>query len=55
MAGVYRASSIKVAEAAKVIENAQGDLNIAFVNEQALIFDPLRVDMREMLEAAGTK
>ncbi|MFZ8899769.1 MAG: nucleotide sugar dehydrogenase, partial [Alphaproteobacteria bacterium] len=54
-AGVYRASSIKVAEAAKVIENAQRDLNIAFVNELALIFDRLGVDTREVLEAAGTK
>ena len=54
-AGVYRASSIKVAEAAKVIENAQRDLNIAFVNELALIFDRLDVDTREVLEAAGTK
>ncbi|MEL0219901.1 MAG: nucleotide sugar dehydrogenase [Deltaproteobacteria bacterium] len=54
-AGVHRASSIKVAEAAKVIENAQRDLNIAFVNELALIFDRLNVDTREVLEAAGTK
>ena len=54
-AGVYQASSIKVAEAAKVIENAQRDLNIAFVNELALIFDRLNVDTREVLEAAGTK
>ena len=54
-AGVHRASSIKVAEAAKVIENAQRDLNIAFVNELALIFDRLGVDTREVLEAAGTK
>ena len=54
-AGVHRASSIKVAEAAKVIENAQRDVNIAFVNELALIFDRLNVDTREVLEAAGTK
>ncbi len=54
-AGVHRASSIKVAEAAKVIENAQRDLNIAFVNELALIFDRLGVDTREVLEAAATK
>ena len=54
-AGVHRASSIKVAEAAKVIENAQRDLNIAFVNELALIFDRLNVDTREVLEAAGTE
>ena len=45
----------KVAEAAKVIENAQRDLNIAFVNELALIFDRLGLDTREVLEAAGTK
>ncbi len=54
-AGVHRASSIKVAEAAKVIENAQRDLNIAFVNELALIFDRLGLDTREVLEVAGTK
>ncbi len=54
-AGVYRASSIKVAEAAKVIENAQRDLNIAFVNELSMIFDRLNIDTREVLEAAGTK
>ncbi len=54
-AGTYRASSIKVAEAAKVIENSQRDLNIAFVNELALIFDKLDVDTTEVLEAAGTK
>ena len=55
MAGVHRAPSIKVAEAAKVIENAQRDLNIAFVNELALIFDRLGIDTRDVLEAAGTK
>ena len=49
------ASSIKVAEAAKVIENAQRDLNIAFVNELALIFDKLNIDTHDVLEAAGTK
>ncbi len=54
-AGVYEASSIKVAEAAKVIENTQRDLNIAFVNELAIIFDRLGIDSREVLEAAGTK
>lgn len=54
-AGVHRASSIKVAEAAKVIENAQRDINIAFVNELAMIFDRLGVDTQEVLEAAGTK
>ena len=51
----YRASSIKVAEAAKVIENSQRDLNIAFVNELALIFDKLGIDTLDVLEAAGTK
>src|SRR5215213_3706803 len=54
-AGVHRASSIKAAEAAKVIENIQRDLNIALMNELALIFDRMDVDTREVLEAAGTK
>lgn len=54
-AGVYKASSIKVAEAAKVIENTQRDLNIALMNELALIFDYLGIDTLEVLEAAGTK
>ena len=54
-AGVHRASSIKVAEAAKVIENAQRDLNIAFMNELAIIFDRLGIDTTEVLQAAGTK
>jgi UDP-N-acetyl-D-galactosamine dehydrogenase len=54
-AGVYRASSIKVAEAAKVIENTQRDLNIALINELALIFDMLGLDTLEVLQAAGTK
>ncbi|MEP0986278.1 nucleotide sugar dehydrogenase [Ekhidna sp.] len=54
-AGTYQASSIKVAEAAKVIENSQRDINIAFVNELALIFDRLGIDTNEVLEAAGTK
>jgi UDP-N-acetyl-D-galactosamine dehydrogenase len=54
-AGVYRASSIKVAEAAKVIENTQRDLNIALMNELAIIFDKLGLDTTEVLEAAGTK
>lgn len=54
-AGTYLASSIKVAEAAKVIENAQRDLNIAFVNELALIFDKLNIDTQDVLEAAATK
>ncbi|MCB0551042.1 MAG: nucleotide sugar dehydrogenase [Phaeodactylibacter sp.] len=54
-AGIYRAPSIKVAEAAKVIENAQRDLNISFVNELAIIFDRLGIDTNEVLEAAATK
>ena len=54
-AGVHRASSIKVAEAAKVIENSQRDINIAFMNELSIIFNKLGIDTREVLEAAGTK
>jgi UDP-N-acetyl-D-galactosamine dehydrogenase len=54
-AGIHRASSIKVAEAAKVIENTQRDLNIALMNELALIFHRLGIDTRSVLEAAGTK
>ncbi len=54
-AGVHRVSSIRVAEAAKVIENTQRDLNIAFVNELAIIFDKLGLDTMEVLNAAGTK
>jgi UDP-N-acetyl-D-galactosamine dehydrogenase len=54
-AGVHLASCIKVAEAAKVIENTQRDLNIALMNELALIFDRLGIDTSEVLEAAGTK
>jgi UDP-N-acetyl-D-galactosamine dehydrogenase len=54
-AGVHRASSIKVAEAAKVIENTQRDLNIALMNELALIFDRMGIRTSEVLEAAGTK
>ncbi|ACH38821.1 UDP-N-acetyl-D-galactosamine 6-dehydrogenase, putative [Citrifermentans bemidjiense Bem] len=54
-AGVFRASSIKVAEAAKVIENTQRDLNIALMNELALIFDRLGIDTSEVLAAAGSK
>jgi len=54
-AGVYKASSIKVAEAAKVIENTQRDLNIALMNELALIFHRLGIDTKGVLEAAGTK
>ena len=54
-AGTYRVSSLKVAEAAKVIENSQRDLNIAFVNELAKIFHLIGIDTNEVLEAAGTK
>jgi len=54
-AGTFKASSIKVAEAAKVIENAQRDINIAFVNELAKIFNLMKIDTAEVLEAAGTK
>ncbi|HSF47061.1 MAG TPA: nucleotide sugar dehydrogenase, partial [Burkholderiales bacterium] len=54
-AGVYRASSIKVAEAAKVIENTQRDLNIALMNELAILFDRIGIDTQEVLHAAGTK
>lgn len=53
--GVHRASSIKVAEAAKVIENSQRDVNIAFVNELSMIFEKMGIDTHEVLEAAGTK
>lgn len=55
VAGTHKASSLKVAEAAKVIENSQRDLNIAFVNELALIFQRIGIDTHEVLEAAGTK
>ncbi len=55
VAGTYMASSIKVAEAAKVIENSQRDLNIAFVNELSMIFHKMGIDTIEVLEAAGTK
>src|SRR3990172_7143903 len=55
IAGVHRASSIKVAEAAKVIENTQRDLNIALMNELAIIFDKLAIDTNDVLEAAGSK
>jgi len=54
-AGTYKVSSIKVAEAAKSIENAQRDINISFVNELALIFDKMNIDTTEVLEAAATK
>ena len=55
LAGTHKASSLKVAEAANVIENSQRDLNIAFVNELALIFERIGIDTHEVLEAAGTK
>ena len=54
-AGTHKASSIKVAEAAKVIENTQRDVNIALINELSLIFNKLGIDTEEVLEAAGTK
>ena len=55
MAGIHQASSIRVAEAAKVIENTQRDLNIALMNELAMIFDRMGIDTRDVLRAAGTK
>lgn len=55
LAGVYRAQSIKVAEAAKVIENSQRDINIAFMNELSMIFHKMGIDTKSVLEAAGTK
>lgn len=54
-AGVYRAESIKVAEAAKVIENSQRDINIAFMNELSIIFNKMGIDTKSVLSAAGTK
>ncbi len=54
-AGVYKAESIKVAEAAKVIENSQRDINIAFMNELSIIFDKMGIDTKSVLAAAGTK
>jgi UDP-N-acetyl-D-galactosamine dehydrogenase len=54
-AGIYKATSVKVAEAAKVIENTQRDINIALMNELAMIFDKMNIDTKEVLEAAGTK
>ena len=54
-AGVYKAQSVKVAEAAKVIENSQRDINIAFVNELSMIFDKMGIDTKAVLAAAGTK
>jgi len=53
--GVYRAATIKTAEAAKVIENVQRDLNIALMNELAVIFDKMDIDTLDVLEAAGSK
>lgn len=55
LAGVYKAESIKVAEAAKVIENSQRDINIAFMNELSIIFNRMGIDTKSVLEAAGTK
>jgi UDP-N-acetyl-D-galactosamine dehydrogenase len=54
-AGVHRASTIKVAEAAKIIENTQRDVNIALINELSIIFDKLKINTYDVLEAAGTK
>ena len=54
-AGIYKASSIKIAEAAKVIENTQRDLNIAFMNELVKIFDALNINTSEVLDTAATK
>ena len=54
-AGVHRASSIKVAEAAKVVENSQRDINIAFMNELAIVFDKMEIDTNEVIEAMNTK
>lgn len=54
-AGVYKASSIKVAEAAKVVENSQRDINIAFMNELAMVFDRMEIDTNEVVEAMNTK
>ena len=54
-AGTFKASSIKVAEAAKVIENTQRDVNIALINELSMIFKKMSIDTNEVLEAAGTK
>jgi UDP-N-acetyl-D-galactosamine dehydrogenase len=53
-AGVHRASSIKVAEAAKVVENSQRDINIAFMNELAMVFDRMNIDTKEVIEAMNT-
>jgi UDP-N-acetyl-D-galactosamine dehydrogenase len=53
--GVHRAGSIKVAEAAKVVENSQRDINIAFMNELAMVFDRMEIDTKEVIEAMNTK
>ncbi|SDH87082.1 UDP-N-acetyl-D-galactosamine dehydrogenase [Planococcus glaciei] len=55
MAGVHKASSIKVAEAAKVVENSQRDINIAFMNELAMVFDKMKINTNEVIEAMNTK
>ena len=55
VAGLHKASSVKVAEAAKVIENTQRDINISLMNELSIIFDRMGIDTREVIEAAGTK
>ena len=54
-AGVHRAPSIKVAEAAKVVENSQRDINIAFMNELALVFDRMGIDSKDVIDAMNTK
>lgn len=54
-AGVYKASSIKVAEAAKVVENSQRDINIAFMNELAMVFERMGIDTNEVIDAMNTK
>ena len=54
-AGTYKAENIKVAEAAKVIENTQRDINIAFINELSMLFDRMNIDTQEVLKAASTK
>ncbi|MFX5718312.1 Vi polysaccharide biosynthesis UDP-N-acetylglucosamine C-6 dehydrogenase TviB, partial [Acinetobacter baumannii] len=54
-AGIYEAPSIKVAEAAKAVENAQRDINISFMNELALMFHKMNIDVHEVLKAAATK
>src|SRR5699024_8153441 len=54
-AGIHKAPTIKVAEAAKVIENAQRDINIAFMNELSVVFNKMNINTNDVLEAAGTK